>query len=213
MIFQPATVARVQRASALVFLLFLSLHLVNTALAVAGPAAYDRFQSVARILYQHPLLEWLLIFLPLTVHAACGVWRLRHGSTPKTPARRAHRYAGILLLVVVGLHILATRGPSLAFDVFLDFHGVAYTFEWAPYWFYPYYGLFALAAIIHRSYGLSTMWTRGRPRRSRASLSPWLLPGAAFAIIVLALLGFGGVLYEVEGAAASDYGRMEEFIQ
>lgn len=201
-------IIRTQRVSGLLFLLFLGLHLANTATAVLGPAAYDGFQAVARRLYQHPVYESLLILVPFVVHAACGIWRIRTNGIGRTAGRKLHRYTGIFLMIVVIGHVLATRGPSLIAGIFPDFAGIAFTFELAPAYFYPYYTLFAAAAIFHASFGIVSMWRRDWSRQPALAISGRILPILIGMAVFVSLLAFGGVLFDIDGAAQSSYAQM-----
>lgn len=205
---------RTQRISGLLFLIFLVLHLANTATAALGPDAYNGFQAVARRLYQHPLYESLLILVPFVVHAACGIWRIRHNRNDRTAARKLHRYTGVFLLVVVVGHVLATRGPSLFVGIFPDFAGIAFTFKLAPVYFYPYYALFAAAAIFHATFGMVSMWRCDWSRQSALAISGRIAPILIWVAVFFALLAFGGVLFDIDDAAQSAYAQMiKEFLQ
>lgn len=207
-------VVRVQRVSGLLFLIFLCMHLANSATAVFGPGAYNGFQAVARRLYQHPLYESLLILVPFVVHAACGLWRIRCNGAGRTVARRLHRYTGIFLLIVVVGHVLATRAPSLIAGIFPDFAGIAFTFELAPAYFYPYYALFAAAAIFHASFGISSMCRLDWSRQSALAISSRFVPILIWVAVFLSLLAFGGELFDIDDTAQSAYARMiREFLQ
>src|SRR5687768_899941 len=63
---------RAQAISGIALTLFASVHLFNSMLA-AIPGAYDPFQRIVRQAYQQPLIEVLLVFVPLVVHVVAGV--------------------------------------------------------------------------------------------------------------------------------------------
>lgn len=213
-LFNFAAIVRAQRISGLLFLIFLFLHLSNTVMAVFGPSAYENFQAKARHLYQHPLYELLLVFLPLVVHVACGIWRVARKGAGHDAARRMHRYTGVLLMILVVGHVLATRAPSLLIDVFPGFAGIAYTFRLAPAYFYPYYALFAAAAIFHLSYGIYLMLFKLLSRKPTLILWGKAASVTAWLFIVLSLLAFGGVLFAIDDPAESAYAQMiQEFIK
>lgn len=202
--------ARIQRVSGLVFLVFLALHLINTYTAVLGPEAYDGYQRIARAWYQHPLVELLTIIVPLVVHVACGIIRLRRSRTPVrnlSLRRRLHRYSGVFLTIVIFGHISATRGASYFAGVFPQFEGMAFTMQWVPAYFYPYYFLFGAAAIYHAWYGVQSIvrTTSGTVIASKRTF--WTVPAFGSAMIALALLAFGGLLFPVGDAMHSDYAK------
>ena len=102
---QPQFWLRAQAFSGVVFGIFLAAHLINTWLAAVGATYYDGFQSAARTVYQHPVLE-LIILVALGVHIAAAVVRWitepkaragSPGSERKGARRRWHRAAGIFL--------------------------------------------------------------------------------------------------------------------
>jgi succinate dehydrogenase/fumarate reductase cytochrome b subunit len=212
-----ATLVRLQAASGLVFVVFAGLHLLNTALGAFGADAYNGFQRALRPLYQHPLVELASILVPLAVHAATSVLRMRarRGQAGRATMRtRAHRYAGWFLLAVMGGHIAATRGPALLKGAVPEFEGVAFTFQFLPTIFYPYYTLLALTGLVHQYIGVPTalrrlgvrvpaVWTSGLG--ARVSL--------AFAALALlfGLAGLGGLLFPLEERGAGVAGRLRSF--
>ena len=127
--------ARLQAWSALIFLAFLSLHLLNTALAALGSSPYNGFQRAARTVYQFPAVELGVILVPLLVHVASGVMRIRvrrGRPSPSAPRTLVHRYAGYALLAFIVGHVSATRLPSLFLGMYPEFDGVAYSFQFLP---------------------------------------------------------------------------------
>ena len=149
------TAKQLQAASGLVFFLFLLLHLANTYLAALGPVAYDSVQQALRIVYQFPPVEALLLSA-LMVHIVVGLIRIR--VEPKrilTQRARLHRYAGFFLLIVIGGHVAAVRGPSWFLDIFPGFHGLAFSISAIPWYFLPYYFLLSVAGFYHGVNGLS----------------------------------------------------------
>jgi len=198
--------ARVQAVSGLVFFVFAVLHLTNTVAAAFGPSVYNGFQRVVRPLYQSLGGELLLVAVPLFVHMAAGIarMRMRKGPTAKANLRtRLHRYAGWFLLVFILGHVAATRGPSLLLGIYPEFEGVSYSFVIAPYWFYPYYVVLGLAGVYHALSGLSLgVGTLGVkvPPRLRQGWGFWAPIGAASTLVLVGVLGLAGVLFETPDA-------------
>lgn len=204
-------VIRVQRLTGLTVLVFLLVHLVNTWLAVLGPGIYNEYQRFARTAYQHPLYELFLLFTPLLVHLGCGVWRIWKSNkvaSPMSLSRRLHRYAGIFLGVVVIGHIVATRGPSLLFGIYPEFEGLAFTLQRMPGYFYPYYALFAAAALYHAGFGLHSMLKSRTARLSSLAFASRALPIAAWVATTAGLLALGGQLFPVDDASGSEFARL-----
>lgn len=209
------SLAQVQAASGLLFSLFALTHLSNTALAVVGPDLYDRFQASARGIYQWPLFEVALL-AALLVHVVTGILRIRarRGSAAKPPLRvRLHRYAGYYLALFVFGHAAATRLPALLADAPPFFGGVSFSLHFLPWFFYPYYGLLGIAGLYHAVYGipvaLGVLGVR-TPQAIRRGPGFWIPVGFGAAIIVTALLGFGGALYPIEDPFDNDFARAYE---
>ena len=187
------TLARVQAASGLVFAVFLTLHLVNTALAAFGPAPYDAAQRSLRRLYQGYLPETVLT-VALALHIGAGVTRARrrrgHGR-PATRRVRVHRWAGWFLALVIVGHVAATRGVDLLFGAAPGFEGVAYVTQRFPLFFVPYYTALALCGLYHLTHGggvaLRLLWPQA-PRPPRALRRLWL--GIGVVAIVAAVASF-----------------------
>lgn len=212
---QPHTLRRFQTGSGLVFSLFLVVHLVNVALATFGAETHDAYQRAVRAAYQHPLLEPWLVLLPLVVHIACGVVTTkRHLSStaqrPRDLRTRAHRWSGRFLLLVIIGHVVATRGASLLSDTWPEFAGIAFTFVWVPAYFFPYYTLFAVAAVVHGvlglALGLPTFGLRVSTLLAPRVLVPVLL--VLSVVVVTGVLGYSGLLFDVGDPSESPYARL-----
>lgn len=200
--------------SGLVFFAFAALHLVNTALAALGPDAYNAFQRLLRPLYQSVGGELVLVAVPLIIHVATGIARIRMRKGPTAKASlqtRLHRYAAWFLLVFVFGHIAATRGPSLLWGIYPEFEGVSYSFVLAPYWFYPYYVLLGLAGVFHGGRGaLLAAASLGAkvPASLRKGVGFWAPIAVAGTLVVLGVMGLGGVLYDVPDASQHPFARL-----
>ena len=207
--------SRVQAVSGLLFSLFALVHLSNTALAVLGPDVYNGFQSSVRRVYQWPLLELALV-TTLVVHITSGVLRMRgrRGSNAKPPLRlRLHRYAAYYLTIFIFGHVAATRLPALLADAPPFFGGVSFSLHFMPWFFYPYYALLGIAGLYHLFYGvpvaLGVLGIRA-PQALRRGPGFWIPVSAGATMIVVALLGFGGALYEIDDPFDNDFARAYE---
>ncbi len=120
---------QIQAITGLIFALFVFTYLANTILAPAGASSYDSFQEVARQIYQHLVVEILLLAVILPGHILAGVMRarIRRGRVDVRvgPIARAQRWAGWYLVIVIYLHAVAVRLPALLYDVWPRFEGVA----------------------------------------------------------------------------------------
>lgn len=205
---------RVQATSGAVFSVFLFVHLLNQALAMAGASAYDGLQGAARRAYQAPLLELVLVAVPLFVHVVSAVLQLIRRPKATTPVSwrvRMHRYSGRFLLLVIVGHVVATRGASLLYGTFPGFHGVAFTFQWVPAYFWPYYTVLALCGWYHLVHGLSTAGAVLRWPGVSVLQRPGVFKGVVgvgAAALVLGVLSLGGVLVDVGDPASAEYARL-----
>ncbi|MEM6999933.1 MAG: hypothetical protein AAF529_04045 [Pseudomonadota bacterium] len=198
----------VQAGSGVLIASFVSIHLLNTWLAAFGPAAYNGFQQAVRMAYQQPLLEALLLSA-IVVHVVTAVLRWQDGQArPLSPRAKWHRYSGIFLLVVMAGHIAAVRGPSWALAIYPGFHGLAFSINFAPYYFYPYYFLLAVGGFYHGLNGISVASARlGKPLR----LTPRVLrvsTGCAAIASAAALAGFAGVWTDIGDVYDNDFARL-----
>ena len=199
---------KTQALSGALFALFVAVHLLNTWLASFGAPAYDTFQGAVRAIYQAWLVEIALLAL-LVTHAASGIARMVRERGPERSTRqRWHRYAGVFLLVFMGGHIMAVRGPSWFFDVYPGFGGLAFSIDYAPYYFYPYYFLLAMAGFYHGLNGLSVALPRLGLRLPISN--PWLVraTGAAAVLTLAALLGLHGVWTDVGDPYATGFAKL-----
>jgi succinate dehydrogenase/fumarate reductase cytochrome b subunit len=205
--------ARIQAVSGLCFLAFVGVHLVNLMLAARSPAAYNGFQRAVRPVYQFPPLEIGLVMAPLLVHIAAGIRRLRRDRAPRELRARLHRWSGIFLLVVIFGHIAAVRGSSFVYGVYPEFEGLELSMWLAPWLFYPYYALFAVAALYHALNGagvaLGVLGVRV-PSVARRGLGFWAPTTAAMLLALVAVLGIGGWLYPLPDPTGTDVGHLAE---
>lgn len=202
-------IRRVQALTGVIVAAFVAMHLLNTWLAPAGPGAYMALQRAFSAVYQARLLEWLVLGAIL-VHIGCAVvrWVTERRDAPGAarPWRaRQHRYAGVFLMLVIGGHVAAVRIVPGYFGIRPGFEGVAFSLELLPGVFYPYYWLLGVAGAYHALNGLAVAaarlgWRWRLPER-------WLYAGAATAgaLTIAALLGFGGVLFDVGDPWQSDF--------
>jgi succinate dehydrogenase/fumarate reductase cytochrome b subunit len=208
---------RIQAASGLAFAAFAAVHLLNQWLAPLGPEAYDGFQAAARAIYQHPAVELALVALPLLVHVVAGLRRMRlRGVRGRRGGwrMRLHRITGYALLAVIFGHVLAVRGPSLVYGFFPGFAGVSFSLWWMPGWFYLYYTLFGASALYHGINGtllaLHALGLRSSTSIPGGRLGLLAPVGLGSALLVLALLAFGGRLFPIADPRENPYAEMWE---
>ncbi|MER2562750.1 MAG: hypothetical protein ABTQ32_18635 [Myxococcaceae bacterium] len=206
---------RAQVMSGAVFTLFLFVHLFNQMLAVLGAQTYDGAQQAMRRGYQAPGLELVFVFVPLLVHLTTAIVRMVKRPKQEPGALswrvRLHRYSGRFLLLVIVGHVVATRGVSLLYGVFPGFHGVAFTFQWVPAYFWPYYLLLALGGWYHLVHGLSMAAAVVKLPGANVLQRPLVfraVVGTGAVALVLGVLALGRVLADVGDPASSEYARL-----
>ncbi len=197
-----------QAVTGLIFAAFLALHLVNTWLASFGAATYNITQSSLRTVYQSPLLE-PLILAALLVHIVVGlIRRKREGSGPAGPRARWHRYTGYGLAVLIGGHILAVRGPSWFYGIYPGFEGVAFSLDFAAWYFFPYYLLLGTAGFYHGFNGAGIALSRlgmAKAATSRLVRNTTIL---AALLTATALLAFAGLWTDTGDPYASEFAQL-----
>ncbi|HSY21334.1 MAG TPA: hypothetical protein VK841_04430 [Polyangiaceae bacterium] len=167
---------------------FLLIHLFLNAFAVRGEGIFSGAVARVQAMPCLPLVEGLLVFLPLLVHASVGLWlvlanRPLTAPSPFTPAvQRAMRTTGIIALFFLTLHLPELRFRAggvpldggaldtlLAYDLSSMSHGV------------PWYGVAYLvgtaAVVFHFTAGLWGFFAasrRGRASESARRYAVWL---------------------------------------
>ncbi len=200
---------RSQTVAGALFFLFLLLHLSNILLAPLGAEVFNEYQRTVRALYQYPVIELVIVMIPIVVHAVAGVslYFLRRGKKAVRSLRaRLHTWAGVFLLLVIVGHVIAVRGPSFFYGVFPEFEGVSFSLWYFPAFFYPYYFLLAVAGFYHGSGGMMMLLRRFGILRMRQLPSP--LIGLVAAAFLTSLLAFDGRLFEVPDQLEDDFGKL-----
>ena len=199
---------KLQAATGVIFFIFVLLHLFNTWLAAFGADAYDGFQAAARAGYQFLPVE-ILLLAALATHLVVGITRIVVEPRRSLNARaKWHRYAGIFLAVFIVGHIFAVRGPSWFFDIYPGFEGLAFSIDYAPWYFFPYYFLLGLAGFYHGINGVGI--ALGRLGFSGRMVNPVVVPATAFAGVftLAALLGLYGVWTDVGQPYESEFAKL-----
>jgi succinate dehydrogenase/fumarate reductase cytochrome b subunit len=199
---------QLQAGTGMVFGIFVALHLVNTWLAAFGAQTYDGVQSVLRSVYQFAPVEALLL-AAMVVHIVVGIMRIvQEPKRHLTMRAKLHRYAGFFLLLVITGHIAAVRGPSWFFDIYPEFAGLAFSINAVPGYFYPYYFLLGLTGFYHALNGSSIAIGRlGGTMRLQTKQLRWASGGASL-LLIAALLGLGGVWFDVGDTSESAFAQL-----
>ncbi len=206
-----ARLVAVQAIAGGLFFIFLVLHLSNNVLAGLGADTYNTYQRTVRAIYQQPVLELLLVVLPLLSHVIAGVWLYR--IRKKWQMNRGLRYrlqtwAGFFLLLTVFGHTLATRGVSFWYGAFPEFAGISFSLWWVPAYFYPYYFLLFMAGLYHGAMGAGMIARRlGIIRSGTANHVPSAVLIVGAIGVSISLLAFGGKLFTIDDPRDNDYAR------
>ena len=209
---------KLQAYTGILFAVFVLFHLFNTWLAAFGPQVYDSVQQSLRVVYQFAPVEALLLGA-LAVHAVVGVMRIAQEPKRNLSTRaKFHRYAGFFLLLVIGGHILAVRGASWFYDIYPGFVGLAFSLEYVPLYFYPYYFLLGVAGFYHCVNGLTIAGTRLGirllpplfPKVAQQDAQKQMLGMTLIAslLMVVALLGFSGIWTDIGEPMNSDFAKL-----
>jgi succinate dehydrogenase/fumarate reductase cytochrome b subunit len=199
---------RLQAATGALFAVFVAFHLVNTWLAAFGAQTYDGVQAVLRAVYQFAPVEALLL-AALSVHMVVGILRIvREPKRTLSLRAKLHRYAGFFLLVFIFGHIVAVRGASWFFDVYPGFAGLAFSIAAIPGYFYPYYFLLGLAGFYHGLNGLGIALNRLGLSLHIQTRQLRLATAVAGVLLIAALLGLGGVWFDVGDNSQSGFAKL-----
>jgi succinate dehydrogenase/fumarate reductase cytochrome b subunit len=196
--------ARTQAISGLVFAVFLIMHLATAASSMGGEAAYNGVLSIVRSYYRFPVIEVAGVIGAALTHIVSGIWRLvrrrrdKHAKSALVPLRlRIHRYTGYYMTAAFVGHVVATRAPSLIYGEQPNFAFLEFSLTSVPWFFYPYYALFAFSGGYHVVHGvfaalkvLGARWSSVRPRSPIFWGFAAIWSGVALAIV----LSFGGVI-------------------
>jgi hypothetical protein len=188
--------------SAIVLGLFVTLHLANHLVALAGQREHVAFMKAVRPLYRNAIVEpaVLVLFASQIISGLTMVvrgWRSRRGLVAWLQAG-----SGFYLAVFVVLHLLAVLSGREMLGLDTDFRFAAAGFHvpgW-PWYFWPYYTLAVAAMFTH--VGCAVYWrTINRSTRlARAALGSMVMTGGLIGLLISSTLA--GLLYPVEIPAA-----------
>lgn len=184
----PATLRKIQRLSALIFSVFLAVHLAAVAASLFGAGTFDRALELSRKLYGRLPVE-IALGGALLAHAAASLvlWWRRPPDLPRPLTAQLQTYAGFALLAFIAGHVAFMR-VAPAFEGFqADYLYLWTAFEIWPTLFVPYYLALAAAGAFHLAYGLRFYLGRGPERALQRGvyvaltllflIVAWRLPG------------------------------------
>ncbi len=192
-------VARLRSATGLVLAAYVVVHLINHALGLISLEAMEGMREVVHSFWSRPLLMWLL-YLSFLTHFLLALWSLyRRQNLKLAPWEAVQLTLGLLIIPLIALHVIGTRGANQLFAI-----EPTYAFVTATLWLNPKLGLQQVAALlvvwIHLAIGLH-FWLRLKP--VYPSLVPVLYPIAVL-LPLIAFLGFYRAGLSVDALMASD---------
>jgi succinate dehydrogenase/fumarate reductase cytochrome b subunit len=198
---------RIQAITGILFSIYLILHLLNHAVAIAGPESYNAVQYNLRIFYQHPFIEIPFIIIIPVIHLYIGIkqaWKRKFLFNGPLYTL-LFRFSGYIVGMIYFIHVFFTRGQALLHNLSTSYESIAYSLTARPlkYFFLPYYIFFSACGIIHMTFGLikaiqilSVHSIRSFIREKQSSL--FILALLLFSVVFLGLLSMAGYIYELE---------------
>ncbi|MFV9511113.1 succinate dehydrogenase cytochrome b558 subunit [Tepidibacillus sp. LV47] len=176
---------------------FLLIHLTVNYMATRGPESFNNAAGFMESLPFLPVLEWVLIFLPLLYHAIYGLYiafQAKHNVGNFSYVRNImfmlQRYTGIITLIFVGWHVWETRAQMALGTKELNFNMMADILQ--NNWMMAFYIVGVISAIFHFSNGMWSFlvsWgvTIG-PRSQRISTYVWMTVFVLVSIVAISSL-------------------------
>lgn len=137
--------------SGIVLSIFVTAHLLNHLTAIQSIATHLEVMNALRRIYQHPVIESLLLFAVL-VQIISGIQLVRNrGWKQKEGYNKLHVYSGIYLAFFLLMHTSATLVGRFILLVDTNFYYGAMVVNAKPYLFFyiPYYFLGAFSFFVH----------------------------------------------------------------
>lgn len=179
---------RAQRTGALIFAVFLVLHLAAVSAGLFGAAAFDTGIRATRAIYGYLPLE-LVLLAAVLVHAgvSLSIWWKRPPDAKRTFTQEVQTWSSFLVLFFIGGHVLFLRVAPALWDFTADFEYVWLSYRIWPTLFVPLYFLLVTAGAYHLAFGLRQFALR-KPERlwHRVALGAIVV---FFAIVAIRLPG------------------------
>ncbi|MBL4650605.1 MAG: hypothetical protein JKY03_12820 [Aureispira sp.] len=137
--------------SGIILSIFVTVHLLNHLTAVQSIATHIEVMHILRRIYQHPLIEPLLLFAVL-IQIISGIKLVRNRGWKQTERyNKLHVYSGIYLGFFLLIHTSATLVGRFILLVDTNFYYGAMVVNLKPYLFFyiPYYFLGAFSFFVH----------------------------------------------------------------
>lgn len=186
---------RIHLFSGITLSIFITVHLLNHLVALAGVEAHIQFMNAARKVYLHPIGESILL-LACLVQFYSGINLVRKkGWKPTKWFNKLHVYSGLYLALFVIAHPTAILYYRYIAEVDTNFNIAAVTVNYTPllFIFIPYYFLGVLAFFVHIACIYRIKVARLKPKWSPNSQAKWIMGLGVIVglFIILAMTDFG----------------------
>lgn len=160
-----------QKVSALIFAVFLTVHLLNVGSVLGGWATYEAVLSLARAIYAWPPVE-LVLASALIAHviASLSLWKARPSGLSRPWVTQVTSLAGFLILLFIPGHVIFMRIAPPVFGFVPNFDYLWVALQIWPTLFISIYALLGTAGAYHLLYGLKQFSGGGLMRRGWAVL-------------------------------------------
>ncbi|GEK33391.1 succinate dehydrogenase cytochrome b558 subunit [Kurthia sibirica] len=139
--------------------LFLIVHLLVNYSATNGEAAFNKAAGLMESIPFLPIVEWVVIYIPLMFHAFYGVYiaftakpNLKRFGTTRNWFFMLQRLTGIILVIFIAWHIFQTRFQKTLHGTELDYNLMADVVS-TP-WMLAFYIVGIISATFHLSNGI-----------------------------------------------------------
>jgi hypothetical protein len=174
--------------SGIVLSLFVSLHLLNHLTALHSISTHIEVMSTLRRVYQHPLIEPILLFAVL-LQIISGIQLVRNKGWKQSEwYNKLHVYSGIYLGFFLLIHTSAILIGRFILLVDTNFYYGAMVVNLKPYLFFyvPYYFLGAFSFFVHIACIIRIKSIRkvGLQKANRRA-NGWMILGAILGLLIL----------------------------
>ena len=141
---------RLHTLSAAIIFAFLSLHFSNHLIGLQGLEAYERFMSIARVVYRHPIVE-LVVLLAFVVQLITGAALCKSAWARGDFIHRLYTISGITVGAFLLIHLAVIALFRFMLNADTGFHFAAAQMLESPYkyLFIPLYGLGVFGLFVH----------------------------------------------------------------
>ncbi|MFN8354581.1 MAG: hypothetical protein U0Y10_09050 [Spirosomataceae bacterium] len=197
------TTNRLHYASALVLMVFVTLHLGNHLMSLQSVEAHLEAMEILRQVYRNPFAETLLMLSCLfQVYSGLRLMKQRKG-TFNTTFEKIRLYSGLYVAFFLIAHPIAIWVGRLYMHLDTNFYFGAAVLNKSPYplFYVPYYLLGVVTFFAH----LAAVHYTKMQKHSTAAVQSWGIIGIAFLVGIAILYGFTGGFRGLEMPATYQY--------